>query len=244
MIQDPLSVAVGGTLDVTLPNLGLGTSNLTYTITPQPLPANMSFNRETGEFVFAPSPSQTGVTDFSVAVSNGSRSGTIVLPVTVSKPVLPSTEVSGQVVDENGNPLAGMPVTIGNASTVTNSSGDFTLAGIPANPGPISAGGAAGTVQGRLDLTAPVPQLLGHNLYAGANNAIPSPLILPKIDWSAAASFSQTSVVQPLTIANPAMPGFSVQMPAGAVGAGSGHRHDSSRSALGGALRTAHARSA
>ena len=184
VIQDPLSVAVGGTLDVTLPNLGLGTSNLTYTITPQPLPANMSFNRETGELAFAPMPGQAGVTNFSVAVSNGSRSGTIVLPVTVTSPAPPTTEVSGQVVDENGNPLAGMPVTIGTATAVTNSSGDFTLTGIPANPGPISAGGSVGTAQGRLDLTAPVAQLLGHDLYSDANNAIPSPLILPMIDWS------------------------------------------------------------
>ena len=62
VIQDPLSVAMGGTLDVTLPNLGLGTTGVTYTITPQPLPANMTFNRQTGELIFVPTPGQAGVT--------------------------------------------------------------------------------------------------------------------------------------------------------------------------------------
>ena len=214
VVQDPLSIAVGGTLDVTLPSFGLGTSGLTFTITPQPLPANMTFNRETGELVFAPAPGQAGVTDLSVAVSNGSASGKIELPVTVTEPAVASTEVSGQVVDENGTPLAGMPVAIGDSSAVTNASGQFILTSVQTNPGPISAGGSVGTAQGRLDLTAPVAQLLGHAVYLGANNAIPAPLILPTIAWSAPASATQPSASQPMTITNPAMPGFSIQVPA------------------------------
>ena len=98
---------------------------------------------------------------------------------------MPSTEVSGQVVDENGNPLAGMPVTIGTATAVTDQQGDFTLTGIPADPGPISAGGSVAEARGPADLTAPVAQLLGHALYAGADNVIPTPLIVPSVNWSA-----------------------------------------------------------
>ncbi len=36
----------------------MGTTGVTFTITPQPLPANMTFNRETGELTFAPGPGQ------------------------------------------------------------------------------------------------------------------------------------------------------------------------------------------
>ena len=106
---------------------------------------------------------------------------------------MPSTEVSGQVVDENGNPLAGMPVSIGTATAVTDQQGDFTLAGIPAKPGPISAGGSVAHGGGPAGLTAPVAQLLGHAVYMGAKNVIPTPLIVPKVDWSTPASFSQPS---------------------------------------------------
>ena len=156
------SVAIGSTLDVTLPNLGLGSTGLADIITPPPLPADLTFNRGTGELVFAPAPGQEGTYNFSVTVSSGSGSGTIAVPITVTDPAVPSTEVSGQVVDENGNPLAGMPVTIGGATAVTNQAGDFTLTNIPSDPGPISAGGAVAAAQGRLALSAPVPQLLGH----------------------------------------------------------------------------------
>ena len=179
----------------------------------------MTFNLGTGELVFAPAPGQSGVFNFSVAVSNGSGSGTIKVPITVTDPALASTEVSGQVVDENGLPLAGMPVSIGGSTAVTNQSGDFTLMSIPANPGPISAGGSVGSSQNRQDLTAPVAQLLGHNVYASANNVMPTPLILPKINWSTATSFTPTSATQPLDLTNPAMPGFDIQLPARAAGA-------------------------
>ncbi len=216
-MQDPLATTIGGTLDVTLPDLGLGGSDLTYTITPQPLPANMTFNRGTGALVFAPAPGQAGTYDFSVAVSGGSRSGTIVLPITVTAPAVASTEVSGQVVDENGNPLAGMPVTIGDASAVTNQEGDFTLTGIPSDPGPISTGGSVASAQGRLALTAAVPQLLGHAIYLGADNVISKPLIVPKIVWSSTATFSQSSTSQPLDITNTALSGFDIHVPASNV---------------------------
>jgi len=179
----------------------------------------MNFNRGTGVLVFAPAPGQSGTYDFSVAVSNGSGSGTVVVPITVTDQALASTEVSGQVVDENGNPLAGMPVSIGGASTVTDQSGDFTLTGIAADPGPISAGGSVGSSQGRLDLTAPVAQLLGHPVYASANNVFPTPLILPMINWSTPASFSQAAATDALDITNAAMSGFDIHVPASAAGA-------------------------
>ena len=155
--------------------------------------------------------------NFSVAVSSASVTGTIILPVTVTSPAVPSTEVSGQVVDENGNPLSGMPVSIGTATAVTDQQGDFTLAGIPANPGPISAGGSVAEAEDRLALTAPVPQLLGHAIYLGARSVIPKPLIVPIVNWSAPASFSQSSAAQPLDITNPAMTGFDIHLPANAA---------------------------
>jgi hypothetical protein len=214
-ISMPESVATGGTLDVTLPNMGLGNTDLAYTITPQPLPANMSFNRETGELIFSPAPGQQGLSSYSVLVSSAVGSGTITVPITVTDPAVASTEVSGQIVDENGDPLADMPVTIDGSSAVTNASGQFTLTGISSNPGPLSAGGSVGSDQGRLDLAAPVEQLLGHSIYQDANNVISSPLILPEINWSNTASFSQTSTTSALDITNTAMPGFDIQIPAG-----------------------------
>ena len=71
-----------------------------------------------------------------------------------------------------------------------------------------------GSAQGRLDLTAPVAQLLGHDLYAVPNNVIPSPLILPKIDWSTPSELQSDQPRRSrVDITNSAMPGFEIQLP-------------------------------
>jgi hypothetical protein len=50
------AVDVGGALDVTIQPGSVRGAGTTYTITPQPLPANMTFNRGSGELVLAPAP--------------------------------------------------------------------------------------------------------------------------------------------------------------------------------------------
>ena len=212
------SVAVGGVLDATVqPGLASGTG-VAYTITPQPLPANMTFNRETGALAFAAAPGQAGTYPFTITATNGSRAFVEPVTITVTQPQLAATEVSGQVVDESGNPLAGMPVAIGTATATTDAQGDFTLTGIGANPGPLSAGGSVATADGRLALSAPVAQLLGHAPYTNSNNVIATPLILPKVDWSAPTSFVRPVATQPLTATNAAFPGFAIELAAGATG--------------------------
>jgi RHS repeat-associated protein len=214
------SVAVGGVLDLTVPSGGLTGPGLTYTITPQPLPANMTFDRASGELVFSPAPGQQGRYGFSVLVSDGSRTSRQSLVFTVTAPALATTEISGRVVGQSGAPLAGIPVTIGTATTTTDAAGDFTLTGVPASsPGPLSAGGAVGTAEGRQDLMAPVAQLLGHDPFADADNVLPEPLILPRIRWSAASKVAPSAAthVQPQAVTAATVPGFALDLASGAV---------------------------
>ena len=212
------TVAVGGVLDATVqPGIASGTG-VAYTITPQPLPANMTFNRETGALAFAAAPGQAGTYPFTITATNGSQAYVEPVNITVTQPQMAATEVSGQVVDESGQPLAGMPVAIGTATATTDAQGDFTLTGIGANPGPLSAGGSVATAEGRLALSAPVAQLLGHVPYAGTDNVISTPLIVPKVDWSAPSSFTRPVATQPLNVTNPALPGFAIELAAGSTG--------------------------
>ncbi len=197
---------------MTIPSEGLGGPGLTYTITPQPLPANMTFNLGTVELVFAPAPGQGGELDFSLSISNGMVSKTVNVPITVTDALSTSTQISGRVVDENGNPLSDVPVTIGSSGAMTDSQGNFTLTDIPSNPGPLSAGGALATAQDRLALVSPVAQLLGHDPYTDRNNVLSQALILPKINWSSAADFALTSTSQSLNLTNAAVPGFDLQL--------------------------------
>jgi hypothetical protein len=117
------AVSVGATLDTSVVVLGLTGPNVTYTIAPQPLPANMTFNRGSGELTFAPAPNQVGRYSFSVVVSDGTSSEKVPVIINVGDPLVPSTEVSGQVVDAAGRPLAGVPVMIDTLSTKTDAAG-------------------------------------------------------------------------------------------------------------------------
>jgi len=216
-----LSVEVGSTLDATVPAGGLSGTGLTYTITPQPLPANMTFNRGTGEIVFAPAPGEVGVYGFSVVVSDGTNSVTEAVPVTVTDPATPSTEVSGQVVDESGHPLIGVPVSVGPAMTVTDLSGAFTLTGLPAAPGPLTVDGLQTVAADRMVIMSPVDRALTHPLYAGVDNVVAAPITLPLLDTAHAVDFSKLDLTKPVDVTNPAIPGVHLTLPVGsAVGAG------------------------
>ncbi len=215
--ENPLATAVGSTLDATIPNGGLTGSNLTYTITPQPLPANMTFNRGTGELVFTPAPDQAGTWNFAVTVSNGTSSAIVHVPITVATSATADTQVSGRVVDESNQPLAGVPVKLGSAAAITDTQGDFTLTGVSANPGPLSAGGSLTTAQDRLNLTAPLGDLLAHPLYGNVNNVIAAPLILPKINWTASANLGSLAATNTLSVNSSALAGFSLRMNPGSV---------------------------
>jgi RHS repeat-associated protein len=212
------SVHVGETLDVSVQPGGFSGEGVEYTIVPQPLPANMSFNIGTGELIVVPAPGQVGTYEFQVSASDGTR--TVVQPVRVrvTQPALESTSVSGRVVDEDGSPLSGVPVELAGLSAVSDEHGYFSIAGIPASPGPIRVGGDATQAEGRLALTAPVPDLLGHPIYDRADNVFPESLILPKIAWPAATTSDKAGDADVLSVVNPAMPGFELRIPSDAGG--------------------------
>ena len=208
-------VAVGGTLQATIRPGGLAGPGVAYTIDPQPLPANATFDRGTGAFRFAPAPGQAGHFEFTVTATEGARTAVERVPVAVVSPRLASTEVAGRVVDEAGRPLAGVPVMIGAAMTETNAAGNFVLKGVPANPGPLTVDGLTAGARDRMMLMAPVAQALGHPVYAGADNVVPTPIVLPRIDTAHAFDFSKCDPRRPVAVTDPALPGLSLQFAAG-----------------------------
>jgi hypothetical protein len=220
---ETLAVSVGSTLDATIQPGGLVGPNVAYTIAPQPLPANMTFNRGTGALVFAPAPGQVGSLSFTVTASDGTRTAIDQVSITVSAAPQSSTEVSGQVVDESGKPLANVPVSLGAAEMFTNAAGGFTLAGVPeTNPGPLTIDGLDDPVAEHMMLMAPLDQFLGHPAYAGVANVVSQPIVLPAIDVAHATDFSTLDTSRPISLTNPALPGVALGLPAGsAMGAGS-----------------------
>ena len=140
IVQEPLSVAIGGNLDVFLPDLGLGSGGLTYTITPQPLPANMTFQTSgqpdlatiglvTGDF----QGSSYGL-EVAVPITNGGGAQVDLQIATLST----STGVWGGGVMEPAGSYFGQPTLPGNIVAADfNGSGKPGIALVNASTGQI-----------------------------------------------------------------------------------------------------------
>ena len=193
------TVAVGGVLDATVqPGIASGTG-VAYTITPQPLPANMTFNRETGALAFAAAPGQAGTYPFTITATNGSQAYVEPVNITVTQPQMAATEVSGLA----GRGRVGRSPWPGCRSRsaprrrrfpTPRATSPWRVLRTP-NPRPAQPRAVPVTRHGggdRLALSAPVAQLLeSYAPYGNAdlNNVIATPLIVPKVDWSAPSSF-------------------------------------------------------
>ncbi len=212
-------VAVGSTYyDTQVVPGGITGAGVTYTISPQPLPANASFDRGTGAFTFAPAPGQVGGYRFTVTAADGSRTATQALDVRVVSLPRPSTEVSGQVVDESGRPLANVPVMIGGLGTKTDAKGGFTIAGLPDRPGPLMLDGPHADAAGsRMMLMAPTPQFLGHPAYPGVANVVPGPIVLPRVDLAHATDFAAVDARRALDLTSPDLPGVRLHVAPGSA---------------------------
>ena len=221
----PRTLAVGEVLDTKIIPGGIAGPGVSYLITPQPLPANMTFDRTTGAISFRPAPGQEEHYLFTVTAQGGAFSAAVVVPINVTPAAEASTEVSGRAVDELGLPLAGMTVAIGTSTTSTDALGRFLLTGLPANPGPLIVGGQLASAQSRQGIYAPVDELMGRALFAKANNVLPTDLILPKIHWSGTESFAGALTAvggdpsKELILGNTAAPGFAIRTVPGVSGA-------------------------
>jgi RHS repeat-associated protein len=206
-------VAVGSTLDLTVRPGDLSGPQVVYTITPQPLPAGATFDRGTGRFRFAPAPGQVGLYSFAVTASDGTRTATQRLPITVTHPPRDSTAVSGQVVDEAGRPLAGVPVALGTLRTVTDRDGRFRLDGVAGRPGPLVVDGSHAAGAGDLlTVMAPVDQFLGHPLHDRADNVVAEPITVPRVDLAHATDFGRVDRGRPQDLTSPLLPGVALHV--------------------------------
>ena len=215
-----LDVAVGATLAATIRPGGLEGAGVTYTITPQPLPDHLTFDRGSGALRFVPDPGQAGVLEFRIVADDGSRTAAQALTLRVAPAAEATAVLSGLLVDEAGVPLAGVPVRFGALSVASDAAGVFRIDGVPADAvGPLVLDGAGG---GRLTAMAPADQLLGHPVYATADNAIPTPLVLPRLDLEHAVDFATLDPASAHDLTSPLLPGVVLHVPAGAAVDGQG----------------------
>jgi len=130
---DSQTVSVGSTVSVQFSATDPDGDNLTFSVSPSPLPAGASLNSDTGLFSYSALSSQPENLTFQVTASDGQASSTGAFSITVTSDDILETTYSGQVVDAiTGEPIEGARVFIVNqVATLTDSEGRFTLTNLP-----------------------------------------------------------------------------------------------------------------
>lgn len=121
-----------------------------------------------------------------------------------------NTRISGVVFDNQDTPLPGVTIRVDgtNRQAVTDEQGQFLITEVPVGPVHLLADGSTATVPGEWPT-------LSYNLVtiAGAENPLPAPIYLVKLDTDNAVRVGAQDAV----ITVPGVPGFKLEVKAGSV---------------------------
>ncbi|MCZ6877434.1 MAG: hypothetical protein O7G29_04760, partial [Acidobacteria bacterium] len=202
-VLDPIGnqvVPLGSTLTLKLTSSDPDGDPLAFSASPVPLPANSSLNASSGVFTFTPSPGQVGIITLTFIVSEGARTDSETINITVQgAPIGGLTSFKGRLLDANDfelgreTPVVGATISfLGTGqSALSNTEGNFTVTHLPAgsqvldidtstaDPGPDAA--LYGGFREELELIASV------------NNIVSRPFFLPRIAVSSLTPVNPSS---------------------------------------------------
>ncbi len=121
-----LSVTPGSSLEIPLIASDANGDRVTFTLIPDGEMPTGSL-RGDGSLIFTPRPDQIGSYSFTLIASDGVSQTQQNVTLEVVPDPLATTRISGQVLDTQGQPLAGVPIEIGRIFSFTDSNGYFTL---------------------------------------------------------------------------------------------------------------------
>ena len=154
---------------------------------------------------FTPRPDQLGSYTFTLIAKQGNLTTSETVTLKVIPDPVSTTRISGTVNSDKLTHLGGALIEIGGIQTTTNSDGSFALTLLDSTPTTVKINGVAQ----QLSL------LLGHQLYAGADNQIAAIIYAPTIDTSA-------TQISGTTVTNSSLPKVSLQLPGAIAGIGIG----------------------
>lgn len=167
------------------------------------------------ELRFSPLAGQQGSYLVEVIASDGALTSRRQFNLNVVADPVSSTRVSGVVQTSLLEPLAGVPVSVGNVETITAADGSFLLDfgdnALPSDTILIRADELTGP-QTYPFLAEKLGEVFGHEVNAGVNNIISRPIYLPALDMENAVTVDPS---RDMTITNPELPGVSLFVAAG-----------------------------
>ena len=211
----PLSVNAGDVLRVNLVATDPEGENVTLMLSADtPMPTT---RLDGSELVFTPSPGQVGQYTFTLIASDGMSQTTQSVTIDVLADLVTTTRISGQILDVDDTALAGVPISLGVDSAVTDIDGRFTLILSAGNTEEVlKIQGDQAAIPGKVYpfIAETLPLLFGHDLFASVNNVIERPIYLPVLDIANADTVDAT---QDTLVDTAAIPGASVFIEAGTL---------------------------
>jgi RHS repeat-associated protein len=128
------------------------------------------------------------------------------------KAALGNTSLSGQIARLNGLPLAGVPVSIGSNTAISDAQGRFLLSGLPVGVQTLQVDGSA-VLSGGRHYTKHFIQV---TLVKGKTTSMQGTIYLPRVDPATEVSIA-SPMDKELVLTHPAMPGLEVHIPKGAI---------------------------
>lgn len=183
-------------------------------VQPLPLPPNVRFNPDSGEFSFTPAAHQIGTFPLTFTVSDGEfvTSTSLTLTVVAGNG---TTALAGVVLTTNDAPLPGVRLEVAGRSTMSEADGSFQLHDLPAGAQRLLIDGS--TVEAALGTFATVPEVV--TLLAGTTNRLRAPIFLLPLDVASADLIdpTQDSVVDssPVMVNGEQFPAVVMTVPAG-----------------------------
>ncbi len=169
-----------------------------------------------GTLIFDPSPDQVGVYNIPIMATDGAGESMQTITFTVEADPITTTRLSGFVLDTNEQPLAGVPVAIGDATATTDDTGAFTIE----FSGPTTSDTLV--IHGEDEpgpnvypfIAEKLTLLLDRELYEGAANVVDRPVYLPALD---VANGTTINPAQDMTVTTPNIPGVALGVAAGSL---------------------------
>ena len=137
-----------------------------------------------GKLRFSPSPDQIGTYEFTLVATDGIAETRQQVTIDVVADPITTTRISGVIENVEQEPLAGIPIELGELQTVTAADGSFVIetnepltADTLIVRGEELAGDAVYPY-----IAEKLPLVLGQEVYQGYNNIIDRPIYLPALD--------------------------------------------------------------
>ena len=191
-VLDPIGdqvVPLGSTLTLNLTGTDPEGDPLAFSAAPLPLPENSSLNASSGLFTFTPSADQVGVINQTFIVSDGVRTDSETIDITVQGPAAGGvTSFTGRVLDANDfelgttTPVVGATISFLGTALYANSDsqGNFTVTDLPAGSQVLDIDTSMAKFAPNGAPYAGFREEL--ELIADVNNIVERPFFLPRID--------------------------------------------------------------